>query len=60
MPSLVDIREGVVFKPTNIPSWNKVHLKDILEEKFNVPIFINNDANCFALGENILVLPKIR
>ncbi|HHU42014.1 MAG TPA: ROK family protein [Fermentimonas caenicola] len=58
MPSLVDIREGVVFKPTNIPSWNKVHLKDILEEKFNVPIFINNDANCFALGEKYFGVAK--
>ena len=51
MPSLVDIREGIVFKPTNIPSWNKVYLKDILEERFKIPVFVNNDANCFALGE---------
>lgn len=58
MPSLVDVREGVVFKPTNIPSWNKVHLKDILEEKFNVPVYINNDANCFALGEKYFGVAK--
>lgn len=51
IPSLVDIKQGIVYKPTNIPSWHKVYLKDILEQKFNTPTFVNNDANCFALGE---------
>jgi glucokinase len=51
VPSLVDVKNGIVINPTNIPSWHKVHLKDILEEKFNIPVCINNDANCFALGE---------
>lgn len=51
VPSLVDVKNGIVINPTNIPSWHKVHLKDILEEQFNIPVYINNDANCFALGE---------
>ena len=51
IPSLVDIKQGIVYKPTNVPSWRKVFLKDILEEKFRTPTFVNNDANCFALGE---------
>lgn len=51
VPSLVNAKNGVVLNPTNIPSWHKVHLKDILEEQFNIPVHINNDANCFALGE---------
>ena len=58
MPSLVNVKKGIVFKPTNIPSWNKVHLKDILEEKFNIPVFVNNDANCFALGEKYFGVAK--
>lgn len=51
VPSLVDVKKGVVLNPTNIPSWHKVHLKDILESQFNIPAYINNDANCLALGE---------
>lgn len=51
VPSLVDVKEGIVYRPTNVPSWKKVYLKNILEEKFKVPAYINNDANCFALGE---------
>jgi glucokinase len=35
----------------NIPSWKEVHLKRALEQRFGVPVFVNNDANCFALGE---------
>ena len=58
MPSLVDVDKGIVYKPTNIPSWRKVHLKDILEEKFELPTYVNNDANCFALGEKYFGLAK--
>lgn len=58
VPSLVNLKKGIVFKPTNIPSWSKVHLKDILEENFKVPIYVNNDANCFALGEKYFGVAK--
>ena len=51
VPAVVDINSGTVYDVQNIPSWKKVPLKDLVEEKFNVPVYINNDANCFAIGE---------
>jgi len=51
VPSVVDIHKGIVYNVQNIPSWKEVHLKDILEAEFGLPVNINNDANCFALGE---------
>lgn len=51
VPSVVDTEKGIVYDVQNIPSWEKVHLKSIYEEKFELPVFINNDANCCALGE---------
>ena len=51
VPAVVDIELGTVYDVQNIPSWKKVPLKDLVEEKFNVPVYINNDANCFAIGE---------
>ena len=51
VPSIVDIKKGIVYEVHNIPSWKEVHLKDILENKFNIPTYINNDVNCFVLGE---------
>jgi len=51
VPSVVDTEKGIVYDVANIPSWKKVELKAILQEEFNVPVFVNNDVNCFALGE---------
>jgi len=51
VPSVVDVEKGIVYNVANIPSWVEVHLKDILEAEFNVPVHINNDVNCFVLGE---------
>ncbi|MCL5035065.1 MAG: ROK family protein [Bacteroidetes bacterium] len=51
VPSVVDVEKGIVYDVQNIPSWKEVHLKDLLQEKFRVPVYVNNDANCFAVGE---------
>lgn len=51
VPSLVDLESNEVIDVTNIPSWDIVPLKRLLEERFVKPVFVNNDANCFALGE---------
>lgn len=51
VPSSVDVEKGIVYDVFNIPSWKEVHLKEYLEERFGTPAFVNNDANCFALGE---------
>ena len=52
VPSVVDVNKGVVYNVTNIPSWQEVELKRLVEERFGIPTFVNNDANCFALGES--------
>lgn len=51
VPSIVDLENGIVYDVVNIPSWKKVPLREILQKEFKVPVFINNDSNCFALGE---------
>lgn len=51
VPSLVDVNKGIVYNPEHIPSWKEVHLGDILARQFNVKIYVNNDANCFTVGE---------
>ena len=52
VPSVVDTSKGIVYNVANIPSWQEVHLKEIYEKRFGIPVHINNDANCFALGES--------
>ena len=51
VPSVVDVEQGIVYEVQYIPSWKEVHLKSILEERYRIPVFVNNDANCFVLGE---------
>lgn len=53
VPSVVDREQGIVYNVQNIQDWDEVHLKSILEKEFCVPVFIDNDANCFAYGEKI-------
>lgn len=51
VPSVVDIPGGIVYDVANIPSWKRVELKRIMEKRFGLPTYINNDVNCFVLGE---------
>jgi len=51
VPSVIDLKTGVVYDVQNIRSWKKVPLKAYLEERYHLPVYVNNDANCFATGE---------
>ena len=53
VPSVVDREKGIVYHVTNIPSWEEVPLRQIMEDAFHRPVFVNNDANCFALGVHV-------
>jgi glucokinase len=52
VPSVVDVKRGIVYDVIHIPSWKEVRLKELLENRYHIPVFVNNDANCFALGEH--------
>jgi len=51
VPSVMDLKKGIIYDTLYIPSWTEVPLQDWLQERFQVPARINNDANCFVLGE---------
>jgi glucokinase len=51
VPSVVDLEKGIVYDVQNIPSWQEVPVKALLEQRYSIPVLVNNDANCFALGE---------
>lgn len=52
VPSVVDVKEGIVYDVLYIPSWVEVPLKKLMEARYHIPVFVNNDANCFAVGEH--------
>jgi glucokinase len=51
VPSVIDLKAGIVYDVQNIRSWKRVPLKARLEERYHLPVYVNNDANCFAAGE---------
>ncbi len=51
-PGPADYENGVIGDLPNFPAFRGgVALGPFLEEKFGIPVFINNDGNLFAYGE---------
>ncbi|NDJ59920.1 MAG: ROK family protein [Chloroflexi bacterium] len=44
-------RTGVVVAPPNLPGWHNVPIVDILKQRYDLPIYLGNDANVAALAE---------
>ena len=53
VPSIVNVDQGIVFNAVNIQSWQEVALKKYLEQRFDLPVYVNNDVNCFTKGEHL-------
>lgn len=51
VPSVVDVEKGIVYDVQNIDSWDEVPVGEFFKKRYNLPIYVNNDANCFVLGE---------
>ena len=49
-PGTCDVARGIVICSYSL-SWNNVPLVAMLNERFHIPIRIDNDANCAALAE---------
>ncbi|MEA4890575.1 MAG: ROK family protein [Clostridiaceae bacterium] len=48
---MVDHQLGKVIFCPNIAGWNNMMLADILQEEFNLPVFVDTSARCMALAE---------
>ena len=42
---------GVIMSPPNLPDWDNIEITRMLEERFNVPARLLNDANACAVAE---------
>lgn len=51
-PGPIEIETGVVMSPPNLPGWERVPLKQLVEDEFGVATFLENDANAAAWGEH--------
>ena len=51
LPGLINPQKGVVIFLPNIPGWRNVPLQRIIESKFGIRTFLENDVNLITLGE---------
>ena len=47
----LDHIKGVVKNPPNLYGWDNIPIVDIMEKEFQIPTYIQNDANACALAE---------
>lgn len=60
-PGPADYRNGVIFNEGNLPAYRGgVPVAAYLEERFGLPVYLNNDGDLFALGEAVAgLLPEV-
>lgn len=51
MPGLIDSEKGIVHDITLLPFLAHHNIKEDLEKRIHIPVTIENDAKCSALGE---------
>ncbi len=51
-PGPTDPYEGVILMGPNLPGWHRVNLCQLLQAKFETPVFVGNDANLAGLAEH--------
>ncbi|MCH8813494.1 MAG: ROK family protein [Chloroflexi bacterium] len=51
-PGAVDAYNGVVPEAPQLPGWRDVPIVEIMSKRLGVPVWLENDANAAALGEN--------
>jgi glucokinase len=50
-PDPLDAKSGTILSPPNLPGWERIPLASIVEEHFELPVKVDNDANVAAVAE---------
>jgi len=53
-PGPLDIRSGTILVAPNLRTWEYFKVKEYLENKFNLPVAVNNDANLAGYSEAVV------
>ncbi len=49
---VIEMEKGIITSSPNLPGWVDIPLRDIIQERFKVYVFLINDANAAILGEH--------
>ena len=53
-PSYIDYEKGMCIETSNIMSLNDQPVRDMLSQRLNLPVYVDNDGNLAALAEHEL------
>jgi len=58
LPSSVDFERGMAVSAAFMPGWNMYPVRDILQEHYRCPVFVDNEVNTMAVGEYSLGMDR--
>jgi glucokinase len=47
----LDIERGIIKSPPNLPGWDDIPLKHLLNDRYRLPVYVEHDGNAGALAE---------
>jgi glucokinase len=50
-PGTMDIDGGMLLEPPNLPGWDNVPIRQLLSDRLEKPVVLQNDGNAAAYGE---------
>ncbi|MGP0068181.1 MAG: ROK family protein [Isosphaeraceae bacterium] len=50
-PGTMDLKEGMLLEPPNLPGWDNLPIRQLLSERLKKPTVLQNDGNAAAFGE---------
>jgi predicted NBD/HSP70 family sugar kinase len=59
VPGPVEFASGRPVSPPIMPGWDRVPIPERLQERFPVPVLVDNDVNIMALGEHLRSWPQL-
>lgn len=59
VPGPVDFAAGRAIHPPIMPGWDDYPIRDRFEERYSVPVLVDNDVNIMALGEYWVMQPQV-
>jgi len=58
VPGVIDLAKGILRESPNLPGWAEYPVKAEIERRLGATVFLENDANAAALGEQWLGAAK--
>ncbi|HKT57054.1 MAG TPA: ROK family protein [Microbacterium sp.] len=53
VPGPVDFESGSLVSPPIMPGWNGFNVRRMFEQRFDAPVWVDNDCNILALAERM-------